>query len=105
MQVGPVEHVKGCCEAVRASAPLVSAPSRRWPLVGMRDGREIPCPALAEQQPYWKTKVVLVAAQLDHGPGPCGRRHRHLKALCQRCQLLHDWPEHRERMRLTLRRR
>ena len=33
------------------------------------------------------------------------RRHRNVKALCQRCHLLHDRPEHRRRIRLTLRRR
>ena len=35
----------------------------------------------------------------------CGRRHRNVKALCQRCHLLHDRPEHRRRIRITLRRR
>ena len=32
-------------------------------------------------------------------------RHRNVRALCQRCHLLHDRPEHRRRIRLTLRRR
>jgi len=68
-------------------------------------GREIPCPAPAEQQPVRTTKVVLAAAHLDHDPAHCGRRHRNVRALCQRCHLLHDRPEHRRRIRLTLRRR
>jgi hypothetical protein len=49
--------------------------------------------------------VVLAAAHLDHDPSHCGRRHRNVKALCQRCHLLHDRPEHRRRIRLTRRRR
>jgi hypothetical protein len=51
------------------------------------------------------TKVVLAAAHLDHDLGHCGPRHRNVKALCQRCHLQHDRPEHRRRIRLTLRRR
>jgi hypothetical protein len=50
------------------------------------------------------TKVVLAAAHLDHNPAHCGRRHRNVKALSQRCYLLHDPPEHRRRTRLTLHR-
>ena len=45
------------------------------------------------------------AAHLDHDPAHCGRKHRNVRALCQRCHLLHDRPEHRRRIRLTLRRR
>ncbi|MFL5338120.1 MAG: hypothetical protein ACJ8H8_34370 [Geminicoccaceae bacterium] len=55
--------------------------------------------------PVRTTKVVLAAAHLDHDPAHCGRRHRNVRALCQRCHLLHDRPEHRRRIRLTLRRR
>ena len=35
---------------------------------------------------------------------PLRARHRSVRALCQRCHLLHDRPEHRRRIRLTLRR-
>jgi hypothetical protein len=49
------------------------------------------------------TKVVLAAAHLDHDPG--NNRPRNLRALCQRCHMLHDRDEHRRRRRLTLRRR
>ena len=82
----------------------------RWwdeQLQAWRDGRgrKVPSPALAEAAPVRTTKVVLAAAHLDHDPAHCGRRHRNVRALCQRCHLLHDRPEHRRRIRLTLRRR
>ena len=68
-------------------------------------GRKVPSPALAEHAPVRTTKVVLAAAHLDHDPAHCGRKHRNVRALCQRCHLLHDRPEHRRRIRMTLRRR
>lgn len=68
-------------------------------------GRRIAAPALGEREGLRKTKVVLAAAHLDHDPSHCGRRHRNIKALCQRCHLLHDRPEHRRRIQLTLRKR
>lgn len=49
------------------------------------------------------TRVVLACAHLDHDPG--NNRPRNLKALCQRCHLLHDRPEHQRRRWLTLRSR
>ena len=49
------------------------------------------------------TRVVLACAHLDHDPG--NNRPRNLKALCQRCHLLHDRDEHQRRRRLTLRSR
>ena len=72
-----------------------------------RDGRarKVPSPALAEDVLVRTTKVVLAAAHLDHDPAHCGRRHRNVSALCQRCHMLHDRPEHRRRIRMTLRRR
>jgi hypothetical protein len=101
---GKVTSSVGLCRSgSTVPQPLVYVTERRaW-----RDGRgrEIPCPALAEAQPVRTTKVVLAAAHLDHDPGHCGRRHRNVRALCQRCHLLHDRPEHRRRIRLTLRRR
>ena len=68
-------------------------------------GRKVPSPALAKVASIRTTKVVLAAAHLDHDPAHCGRKHRNVRALCQRCHLLHDRPEHRRRIRLTLRRR
>ena len=68
-------------------------------------GRKITAPASHDRIPVRTTKVVLAAAHLDHDPGHCGRRHRNIRALCQRCHLLHDRPEHRRRIRLTWRKR
>jgi hypothetical protein len=39
------------------------------------------------------TRVVLASAHLDHDPS--NNRSRNLAALCQRCHMLHDAPEHR----------
>lgn len=39
------------------------------------------------------TKVVLACAHLDHDPGNSAPGN--LKALCQRCHLMHDASEHR----------
>ena len=47
------------------------------------------------------TKVALAAAHLDHDP--TNNRSRNLKALCQRCHMLHDRSEHRRRRWLTFR--
>ena len=49
------------------------------------------------------TRVVLATAHLDHDP--TNNRPRNLKALCQRCHMLHDRAEHRRRRWLTLRMR
>ena len=49
------------------------------------------------------TKIVLAAAHLDHDP--TNNRMRNLKALCQRCHMLHDHEEHQRRRLLTLRMR
>ena len=50
-----------------------------------------------------QTKVVLATAHLDHDP--TNNRPGNLKALCQRCHLLHDREEHRRRRRMTYRQR
>ena len=63
-------------------------------------------PALAELSPAlarYKTRVVLACAHLNHDPTQNGPRN--LKALCQRCHLLHDRAEHQRRRWLKLRRR
>jgi hypothetical protein len=49
------------------------------------------------------TKVVLATAPLDHDP--TNNRPKNLKALCQRCHMIHDRDEHRRRRWLTLRMR
>ena len=76
----------------------------RW-----RDGRgrrvrDLPPPSLLEaRQPALEglgpvtslpvTRVVLASCHLAHDPGRNGPRD--LAALCQRCHMLHDAPEHR----------
>jgi hypothetical protein len=47
------------------------------------------------------TKVVLATAHLDHDP--TNNRPRNLKALCQRCHMLHDRDEHLRRRLITFR--
>lgn len=68
-------------------------------------GGKAPSPAPGTDAGVRTTKVVLAAAHLDHNPSHCGRKHRNIRALCQRCHLLHDRAEHRRQIRLTLRRR
>ena len=51
----------------------------------------------------YRTRVVLATAHLDHDP--TNNRPRNLKALCQRCHMLHDHREHRQRRFLSLRQR
>jgi hypothetical protein len=45
------------------------------------------------------TQVFLAAAHLDHDP--TNNHPRNLKALCQRCHMLHDRKEHLRRRALT----
>ena len=54
-------------------------------------------------QPIQSTRVFLACAHVDHDPA--NNRFRNLKALCQRCHMLHDRGEHRRQRWLTLRRR
>ena len=49
------------------------------------------------------TKVVLATAHLDHDP--TNNPASNLRALCQRCHMLHDRDEHRRQRWLTLRAR
>lgn len=51
----------------------------------------------------FRTKVVLATAHLDHDP--TNNVGRNLKALCQRCHMLHDRFEHQRQRWLTLHRR
>lgn len=45
-----------------------------------------------EPHPITKSKVILTVAHLNHNPRDCVEDN--LKALCQRCHLKHDLPEH-----------
>jgi hypothetical protein len=49
------------------------------------------------------TRVVLACAHLDHDP--TNNAPKNLAALCQRCHMLHDGPEHRRRRWLNFFRR
>jgi hypothetical protein len=66
-------------------------------------GREIAWPAYAEYRLLASTKVVLATAHLDHDP--TNSHPRNLRALCQRCHMLHDQTEHLRRRRLAWRAR
>ena len=72
-----------------ATAAAARSPALLWPS-SSRSGPPRWC---------WRRRISTTI------PAHCGRRHRNVKALCQRCHLLHDRPEHRRRIRLTLRRR
>jgi hypothetical protein len=65
-----------------------------------------PCPASFFRNEFAAirtTKVVLATTHLDHDPS--NNKPRNLKALCQRCHLLHDRDEHRWQRWLTYRKR
>jgi hypothetical protein len=49
------------------------------------------------------TRTVLAAAHLDSDP--TNNRLRNLRALCQRCHILHDRPQHLAQRWITYRRR
>jgi hypothetical protein len=49
------------------------------------------------------TKVMLATAHLDHDP--TNNHPRNLKALCQRCHMIHDREEHLRRRAVTYRAR
>ncbi|MCW6511290.1 hypothetical protein [Lichenifustis flavocetrariae] len=66
-------------------------------------GRLLPRLIALDSHAMRQTKVVLATAHLDHDPS--NNRPRNLKALCQRCHMLHDRDEHRRQRRLTLRMR
>jgi hypothetical protein len=50
-----------------------------------------------------QTRVLLATAHLDHDP--TNNRPGNLKALCQRCHMLHDREEHLRRRAVTYRAR
>jgi hypothetical protein len=66
-----------------------------------RNGRAARWPDLVEATRLRTTRVVLAAAHLDHDPG--NNRLRNLRALCQRCHLLHDRPHHLAQRWITYR--
>lgn len=50
--------------------------------------------------PMRRTRVFLATCHLDHDP--TNNTAGNLAALCQRCHLLHDAPEHRRRRAVTV---
>lgn len=108
------ERAKGRCE--RCGRPhgreVIHLGDGTWWDAGRkvwRDGRGrrvrgLPPPERIEARQPWLagleprprlpvTRVVLASAHLDHDPG--NNKPRNLAALCQRCHMLHDAPEHR----------
>ena len=84
-------------------------PDGRWYDAGAalwRNGRGRPArwPDLVEAVAMRFTRVVLAAAHLDHDPRHNSRR-RNLRALCQRCHILHDRPYHLAQRRISYRQR
>lgn len=60
-------------------------------------------PLTCDDAGLFVTTVILSTAHLDHDPS--NNDGRNLKALCQRCHLLHDREEHRRQRYLTYRMR
>ena len=60
-----------------------------------------PPEALPADTPRYTTRVYLACAHLDHDPG--NNAPSNLKALCQRCHILHDREEHLRQRWLTYR--
>ena len=66
-----------------------------------RRGRRARWPDLVEATQLRTTRVVLAAAHLDSDP--TNNRVRNLRALCQRCHMLHDRPHHLAQRWITYR--
>jgi len=81
-------------------------PGGRWfdPAQGCwrnHKGRIIRYPDLIEQIDVRLTRVILAAAHLDHDPR--NNRLSNLRALCQRCHLIHDRLYHARQRAITYR--
>ena len=68
-----------------------------------RRGRPARWPDLVEATRFRVTRVVLAAAHMDSDP--TNNRLENLRALCQRCHMLHDRQHHLVQRWLTYRRR
>ena len=104
------ERAEGRCQ--RCGRPhlvrLRCLPDGRWfdeQAATWRDrrGRLARWPDLMETARFRKTRVVLAAAHLDSDP--TNNRLKNLRALCQRCHMLHDRPHHLAQRWITYRRR
>jgi hypothetical protein len=95
-----------CCRPHGATLRVL--PDGRWfdpAQRTWRDGRGKPArwPDIEDAIRFRETRVVLATAHLDHNPR--NNRRRNLRALCQRCHLIHDRPRHLRQRWLTCRRR
>ncbi len=104
------ERAAGRCQGCGRPhlAQLRCLPDGRWfdeAAATWRDrrGRLARWPDLVEATRLRSTRVVLAAAHLDSNPA--NNRLANLRALCQRCHMLHDREEHRRRRWLTFRMR
>src|SRR5690242_7244149 len=68
-----------------------------------RRGRVARWPDLVEATRFRMTRVVLAAAHLDGNP--TNNRLKNLRALCQRCHMLHERSHHLTQRWITYRRR
>jgi hypothetical protein len=68
-----------------------------------RRGRMARWPDLVEATRFRMTRVVLAAVHLDSDP--TNNRLKNLRALCQRCHMLHDRSHHLAQRWITYRRR
>lgn len=106
------QRAQGCCEQCsRPHGETVShlgdgrwwdARSETWRDDRGRKVRLRPLPSFAGDD-VRQTRVYLATAHLDHDPG--NNAGGNLKALCQRCHILHDALEHNRQRLITLHRR
>lgn len=90
-------HGKRIAQLVDIDGAWWDADRRRW-----RDGRGRtmrPQPGFVALDAIRLTRkpVYLATAHLNHDPSFSGPNWRNLAALCQRCHMIHDGPEHRRR--------
>lgn len=104
------ERARGCCQDCRRPhlAFLRCLPDGRWfdeRANAWRDrrGRKARRPDLVEAIQLRTTRVVLAAAHLDNDP--TNNRLTNLRALCQRCHMLHDRTHHLSQRWITHRKR
>ncbi len=102
------EQAKGCCQHCgRPHGQVVRClPDGRWydaTASAWRNGMGAlvnAWPDIEDYSRFWHTRVILAACHRDHDPS--NNTSDNLIALCQRCHLIHDRPEHRRRIRLTI---
>ncbi|WP_342154342.1 hypothetical protein [Methylorubrum sp. SB2] len=106
-------RAKGCCEGCgRPHGQLVfhlgdgrwwDATAQTWRSGRGRPLKLAPLECLPAGTVIETTRVYLACAHLDHDPG--NNDPRNLKALCQRCHILHDRAEHLRQRWFTYRNR